>query len=115
MAYDEKLEERMRAVLKGAKGVTSKKMFGGVAFLRDGKMFVGIVKSDLLVRVGPELHNKAVSQKHARVMDFTGKPMMGFIYVAPAGVKTKASLAKWIKWGKDFVATLPAKKPKKKR
>lgn len=110
MAYDEKLEERIRVVLKGAKGVTSKKMFGGVCFLFNDKMFVGIVKDDLMVRVGPELHNKAVSQKHARSMDFTGKPMVGFVYVAPAGLRTKAALAKWIKWGEDFVATLPVKK-----
>ena len=113
MAYDVKLEERMRGVLKGAKGVTSKKMFGGVCFLLDGKMFVGIVKDDLMVRVGPEHHNQAISQKHARSMDFTGKPMVGFVYVAPAGLKTKAALAKWIKWAKDYVATLPAKKKKR--
>lgn len=112
MAYDEKLEGRIREVLKGKKGVTAKKMFGGVAFLLDGKMFVGIVKKDLLVRVGPESHNKAVSQKHARVMDFTGKPMIGFIYVAPAGVKTRVALAKWVSWGKDYAATLPKKKKK---
>ncbi|HVZ79773.1 MAG TPA: TfoX/Sxy family protein [bacterium] len=112
MAYDQKLEERMREILKGAKGVTSKKMFGGVCFLLDGKMFVGIVKDELMVRVGPEGHNKAVSQKHARPMDFTGKPMVGFIYVAPAGLKGKAALSKWIKWGKDYAATLPAKKKK---
>jgi hypothetical protein len=113
MAYDEKLEERMREILKGAKGVASKKMFGGVAFMLDGKMFVGIVKNDLMVRVGPADHNKAVSLKHARVMDFTGKPMIGYVFVAPEGVKGKAALAKWIQWGKGHVATLPAKKKPK--
>lgn len=115
MAYDEKLEMRIREILKGAKGVTSKKMFGGVCFLLDGKMFAGIVKSDLMVRVGPESHNKAISQKHARSMDFTGKPMVGFVYVAPAGLKVKAALSKWIQWGKEYVASLPAKKKKSER
>ena len=113
MAYDEKLEVRIREVLKGKKGITSKKMFGGVAFLLDGKMFVGIQKDELMARVGPELHNQAVSQKHARPMDFTGKPMVGFIYVRPAGFKTKAALGKWVKWCEDYVGALPAKKKKK--
>jgi TfoX/Sxy family transcriptional regulator of competence genes len=114
MAYDEKLEERIREVLKGAKGVTSKKMFGGVAFMRCEKMFVGIMKPNLLlVRVGAEGHEKALAQKHAKPMKMGGKTMVGFICVAPEGVKTKAALAKWIKWGKEFVATLPAKKKKK--
>jgi len=113
MAYDEKLAQRIREVLKGTKKVTEQKMFGGIAFLLEGKMFVGIVKDDLMVRVGKENHNRAISQKHARSMDFTGKPMVGFVYVAPAGFKGKPALAKWVKMGRDFVLTLPAKKKKK--
>ncbi len=114
MAYDEKLEVRIREVLKGRKGVSSKKMFGGVCFLCDEKMFVGIVKNDLMVRVGPENHNKAIAHKHARSMDFTGKPMIGFIYVAPAGLKTRKDLAKWVEMGRVYAMELPAKKKKKK-
>ncbi len=112
MAYDEKLADRIRVVLKGKKGITAKKMFGGVAFLVDGKMFVGVQKDELMARVGPENHNKAVSQKHARPMDFTGKPMVGFIYVKPAGIKTKAVLAKWVGWCEDYARALPKKKKK---
>lgn len=112
MAYDEKSAVRIREILKGKSGVAEKKMFGGVAFLLDGKMFVGIQKDELMARVGPEQHNKAVSQRHARPMDFVGKPMKGFIYVKPAGFKTKASLKKWVDWCEDFVKGLPKKKKK---
>lgn len=112
MAYDEKLESRIRGILKGKKGITSKKMFGGIAFLLEGKMFVGIVKDELMARVGPENHNRVISQKHARTMDFTGKPMVGFVFVKPAGIKTKAVLAKWIGLCAEYVRTLPKKKKK---
>jgi len=112
MAYDEKLASRIGAVLKGKRGITEKKMFGGIAFLLNGKMFCGVVKDELMARVGPENHNKAISQKHARPMDFTGKPMAGFIYVKPAGIKTEAALHKWVGWCMDFVKDLPQKKKK---
>jgi len=112
MAYDENLAERIRGVLGKSKGVTEKKMFGGVAFLVDGKMFVGVQKDELMARVGPDNHHKAVSQKHVRPMDFTGKPMVGFIYVAPAGLKGKPALAKWVKMAKEFVEAIPRKKKK---
>lgn len=113
MAYDEKLEERIREVLKGKKGVTAKKMFGGIAFMLDEKMFVGIMKPNLLlVRVGAEGNEKALAQRHAKPMRMGGKTMAGFICVAPEGVKTRAALAKWISWGKDYAGTLPKKKKK---
>ncbi len=106
MAYDEGLAERIRAVLDDERGISEKKMFGGVAFLLDGKMFVGIVKDDLMVRLGP----------HTRPMDFTGKPMAGYIYVSPAGVEDNRALGKWIRLAAKFVAALPEKKkPAKKK
>jgi TfoX/Sxy family transcriptional regulator of competence genes len=115
MAYDERLAERIRAVLQRRKGVTEKQMFGGVAFMLADKMFVGIVKDDLMVRVGPERNAAALKQPHARQMDFTGKPMNGYIFVAAGGCNTASSLKRWIDWGADFVATLPAKKPVAKK
>jgi TfoX/Sxy family transcriptional regulator of competence genes len=81
-------------------------MFGGVAFLRDGKMFVGIVKHDLMVRVGPDHYEKSLRQPHVRPMDFTGKPMAGYVYVSPDGVSEDDDLAKWVRLGAQFVATL---------
>jgi hypothetical protein len=79
----------------------------------DEKMFCGIVKQDLMVRVGPENHNRAIAHKHARSMDFTGKPMVGFVYVSPEGLKGKPALTQWVKMGMDYARDLPAKKPKK--
>ena len=107
MAYDERLAERIRRILAGAPGVGEKKMFGGVAFLKDGKMFCGIVKDDLMVRVGPEKHEEALALHHARPMDFTGRPMKGYVFVAPAGCRTDATLGRWIQRGADFVDSLP--------
>jgi len=96
MAYDASLAARVRDVLSDEFGVVEKKMFGGVAFMLRGNMCVGIVKDDLLVRVGKENHAAAVALPHARVMDFTGKPMQGFIYVSPQGVATESDLRAWV-------------------
>jgi TfoX/Sxy family transcriptional regulator of competence genes len=109
MAYDEGLAERIRSVLEGRPRVTEKKMFGGVAFLLDGKMFVGIVKDDLMVRIGPDRYPDALKRPHVRPMDFTGKPMVGYVYVAPDGVAEDRRLEEWVSLGAKFVATLPEK------
>ncbi|MBM3216980.1 TfoX/Sxy family protein, partial [Candidatus Poribacteria bacterium] len=85
MPYDENLAERIRRVVAGRHGVTEKRMFGGLAFLLDGKMFCGIANSDLMVRVGPERYEAALSLPHVRPMDFTGRPMTGYVYVGPEG------------------------------
>ena len=115
MAYDEKLAERIRKVLGGKrKGITEKKMFGGIAWLLDGKMFVGIAKGELMVRVGPDEHDKAMAKPNVRPMDFTGRPMKGYVFVKPAGIAKDAALAAWVDQAAEHAATLPAKKPKKK-
>jgi TfoX/Sxy family transcriptional regulator of competence genes len=110
MSYDEGLAERILVVLEDERGVTEKKMFGGVAFLLNGKMFVGIVKDDLMVRVGPDNNDEALKQPHTRPMDFTGKPMAGYVFVAPAGIAEDKVLDKWIRLAAKFVVTLPEKK-----
>lgn len=109
MAYDEALAERIRRMLDDRAGVSEKKMFGGIAFMFRGHMSVGVVKDDLMVRVGPEAYDELVRQPNARRMDFTGKPMKGFIYVAPAGLKTDADLQRWVGHGLKYAASLPAK------
>jgi TfoX/Sxy family transcriptional regulator of competence genes len=109
MAYDEGLTERMRAMLDDEPGVTEKKMFGGVCFLLGGNMFVGVVKADLMVRIGRSGHQDALRDPHARPMDFTGKAMTGYVFVAPRGTSEDADLARWIRLGRSFAATLPAK------
>jgi len=115
VAYDEKLATRIREAFGLAAGVSERKMFGGIAFMLDGHMCVGVIADELMVRVGPAQYEKALAEPHARPMDFTGRPLAGFIYVAAAGIKTKATLARWIERGRQFVTTLPAKAPKRPR
>lgn len=110
MAYDEQLATRVRAVLKGTPAIAEKKMFGGLAYLSNGKMFAGILNSDLVVRVGPQANDRALKAPHTRPMDFTGKPMKGYIYVSPSGTRTVAQLRGWLTRGRTFVASLPPAK-----
>jgi TfoX/Sxy family transcriptional regulator of competence genes len=109
MAYDEGLAERIRGVLDELPGVSEKRMFGGVAFLIKGHMSVGIVRDKLMVRVGPESYDRVLRERHARRMDFTGKPMKGFVYVVPAGYESDADLQRWVDLGVRYVTSLPAR------
>lgn len=118
MAYDEDLANRIRQTMGPRPDVTEKKMFGGIAFLLDGKMFVGIVKHDLMVRVGPERYEAALDEPHVRPMDFTGRPMTGYVFVGSGGVATAKAVKKWVDRGAAFVATIeraPTKKRKPRR
>lgn len=116
MPYDEKLAERVRAVLPPTQQIVEKKMFGGVAFLLDGKMFVGVASSDLMVRVGPAAYEAALARPHVRPMDFTGRPLNGYVFVGPTGARTTKAVADWVRRSIEFVSTLPVKsKPKPKR
>src|SRR5216684_3601720 len=109
MTFDEGLAKRVRNLLRGEHSFKEKRMFGGLAFMVNGHMCCGIVGEDLVVRVGTEEHEQALSQLHVRPMDFTGKPMKGFVYVGPSGYRTKAALKTWIKRGLRFVLSLPPK------
>src|SRR5512145_1220370 len=110
MAYDEGLAERLRDALQSHRGITEKKMFGGIAFMARGYMFVGIVGDVLMARVGPERYEEALSRPHVRVMDFTGKPMTGYVFVDPPGIDDDEELTEWVERCRRFVMTLPAKK-----
>ncbi len=105
MAYDEPLAERIRRALCPRAGITERKMFGGLAFLLGGKMFCGIVKDDLMVRVGPERYEEALGRPHVRPMDFTGRPMNGYVFVAPAGCSTEKAVRAWVESGAEFVSS----------
>src|SRR5262245_47472063 len=109
MAYDEGLAERIRGVLDERPGVSEKRMFGGLAFLVKGHMSVGIVQDKLMVRVGPESYDRVLRERHARAMDFTGKPMKGFVYVVPSGYESDAELDRWVSLGVQYATSLPAK------
>ncbi|WP_422351212.1 TfoX/Sxy family protein [Flagellimonas sp.] len=100
MAYNEELAERIRAAVKlFPEPFTEKKMFGGIAFLYEGKMTVGPVKDDLMVRVISEKMEAVLQQDFVRPMDFTGKPMKEFIFVSPEGFRTEEQLQGWIELG----------------
>ncbi len=109
MKYDEGLAQRIRELLEEHDGLEEKVMFGGIGFLLRGNMAVGINKEDLIVRVGQEEHVKALKQPHARVFDMTGKPMKGWILVAPKGYEEDKDLKRWVKMGADFAMSLPPK------
>lgn len=110
MAYDAGLAQRVREVLGDRPDVCERAMFGGLAFLVDGKMFVGIQGSVLMARVGPQRHEDALAVPHTRQMDFTGRPMKGYVYVDPPGLTQDQDLAAWVRWCVAYVAALPAKK-----
>lgn len=112
MAYDEGLAQRVREALEGQSGITERRMFGGLALLVDGKMFVGISGSKLMARVGAERYEDALAVPHVRQMDFTGKPMVGYVYVEPLGLARDEDLQAWVSWCVSHVASLPAKKSK---
>ena len=109
MPYDEGLAQRVREGLEECPRVSEKKMFGGLAFLLAGNMCVGVVGDELMVRVGPDAYEEAVRQPHARKMDFTGRPMKGFVYVGHRGIASDAGLQRWIERGVRYAASLPAK------
>jgi len=109
MSFDEKLAGRINAILKNKKGMSSKRMFGGLCFLHNGNMCFGIQENRLMLRVGTERYEQLLKQKHVRPMDFTGRPLKGMVYVDPAGLRHGNSLKKWIKLALDFTSTLPAK------
>ena len=112
MAYDEALAERIREALAGERGVDEIKMMGGLCFMVGGHMALGIVGEELMVRVGPDGYERALSRVHAREMDFTGRAMKGFVFVAPAGIRTKRSLESWVAPAAAFAKALPPKRAK---
>jgi TfoX/Sxy family transcriptional regulator of competence genes len=109
MAYDEKLAQRLRGELGTLPGLAEKKMFGGICFLLGGNMACGVLGDDLIVRVGKTEYAASLAQPGARVFDFSGKPMAGWVTVAPAGYATEEDLARWVKLAIDFAGSLPAK------
>lgn len=112
MAYSEELAQRIRDALAGDRAVTEKRMFGGIAFLRHGLMFVGVSDSSLMARVGKANHADSLRRKHVRPMDFTGKPMQGYVFIDAPGIRSKEQLRFWLDRCEQFVSTLPPKGPK---
>jgi TfoX/Sxy family transcriptional regulator of competence genes len=113
VSYDENLAARIRGVLATRTDVVEKKMFGGLCFMVGGAMCCGLTKTDFMVRVGPDRYDDALAQPHVRPMDFTGRPLVGMVYVAPEGIRSAAALAKWVGRGATFVSSLPPTAPRR--
>lgn len=113
MAYDEQLADRVREVLGPRAPFTEIKMFGGLCFTVRGNMVVGVVDDELMARVGPDVHDQALARPGARPMDFTKKPMRGFLFVGGPGISTDRRLASWVDRCLAYTETLPPKKPRK--
>jgi hypothetical protein len=99
MAYDEQLANRIRQSFGARSDITERKMFGGLAFLCQGRMCCGIVGDDLMVRIPADEFDAVMRGRHVRPMDFTGKPLRGFVYVSPPGFRTAFALRAWLARG----------------
>jgi TfoX/Sxy family transcriptional regulator of competence genes len=110
MAYDDILAERIRRVVADVDGeVTERKMFGGLAFLVNGNMFVGVVGDDLMVRLGKAGADAALRRAHVREMDFTGRPMKTMVYVEAEGLRGDA-LDDWVVAAASFALGPPSER-----
>ncbi len=108
MAFDETLAARI-ASLSRKKGVEEKQMFGGVGFLLNGNLLVGVWKDSLCVRLGPEQAEEALPGPHVKEFDITGRPMKGWVLVEAEGVTGGEQLQGWIRRAVKFVGKLPGK------
>jgi len=113
MAYDERLADRVREILAELPIVEEKQMMGGVAFMVNNKMCVGIVKDDLMARIDPDLYEEALEKHSCHPMDFTGKPMKGWVFISPEGLIRANELKYWIDLALDFNQKAKASKKKK--
>ncbi len=109
MAFNEELALRIRQSLGEQTGITERKMFGGLCFMAHGNMLGGVMGDEIIVRVGADRYEDALKQPHTREMDFTGRPMRGFVIVASEGITSDERLDEWVRRGVQFATSLPPK------
>jgi hypothetical protein len=109
MAVDEKLAERIRKALRRRKGIEEKKTFGGLCFLMNGHMLVGVWEDSMIARLGLEQEEAALLEPHVRRLDIKRKPMKGWVVVELDGVMDDSAVKKWVQRAVKFVGSLPAK------
>jgi TfoX/Sxy family transcriptional regulator of competence genes len=109
MAYDEALADDIRMRISAHPGVAERKMFGGIAFMIHGNMAVGVTGDELMVRVGQDAHEEAISRPGARIFDMSARPMKGWVVVSPDGFATESALDAWVRQGVSFAESLPPK------
>jgi len=117
MAYDEKLADRIRERLADLQNIEEKRMMGGLTFMYNGKMCVGIFKDELMCRIDPDLHGDAVEKQGCRTMDFTNRPtnrpMKGYVLIDDTGMRNQADFDYWINLSLEFNSKAKASKKKK--
>jgi TfoX/Sxy family transcriptional regulator of competence genes len=109
MTFNDLVAGQIRTAMENTPGLSERHMFGGVAFILEGNMCCGVIEDRLVVRVGPEAYEHALREPYARPMDFTGRPLNGFVYVDREGYQSESSLREWIERSVAFVRTLPPK------
>ena len=109
MAYDEVLAEQIRAVMADRPHVVARRMFGGLGFILNGNMAVGVHSDGLIVRVPQDQYDTLLAEPHVRVFDMTGRPMRGWLIIEPGGFATDAALERWIALGVSVAESLPPK------
>ena len=114
MAYNEKLANRIRESLSDISQIEEKEMMGGLTFMVKGKMCVGIIKDEMMCRIDPEFHETAIEQTGCRTMDFTKRPMKGYVMVDDSGMKTKKEFEYWLGLALTFNKKAKSSKRKKK-
>lgn len=115
MAYNEKLADRVRELIAPTHKITEeKKMFGGLCFMVNGKMCIGVEQERLMVRFNPELYDEVMEKEGCNPMDFTGKVMKGYVFVDIEALNTKKKLEYWVKLALDYNKIAKASKKKKK-
>ena len=112
MAYDEKLAQRIREKFSVVRRVEEKPMMGGLTFMVNGKMCVGIIKDELMCRIDKEFHEQAIEKRGCRTMDFTNRPMIGYVLIDDSGMKSSKELDYWINLSLEFNKKAKASKKK---
>ena len=109
MAYSAELADRIRGVIGKPRELAEKEMFGGVGFMVQGNMAVGVIEDELMVRIDKAATDQALEEPGTRIFDFTGRPMKGWVMVGEAGIATEDGLSQWVQRGVDYALSLPAK------
>jgi TfoX/Sxy family transcriptional regulator of competence genes len=102
MAYDEKLADRIREFLVELPEVDEKQMMGGLAFMVNNKMCVGVIKGEMMARIDPEKYDEALEKQGCHPMDFTGRPMKGWVFISPEGLEKIKDMEYWVNLALEF-------------
>ena len=112
MAYNQIIADRIREILVDQPVIEEKEMMGGVAFMVNNKMCVGVIKDDMMARIDPEVYEEALEKRGCRPMDFTGKTMKGWVFISLEGIDTVKDMEYLISLALDFNQKAKATKKK---